>query len=410
MAKPLALQQIRSLLAPGMRVLLHAGPSESPVFLQQLQAEPELAQGITFTGLFVPGINAFDYTRLTPTTRMESLFAAPALRGGFEAGRLDLLPLHYSAYPAYLRHRPADLAILHLPPAADGRFSCGLAADIAENVRAFARKVAVLVNPRMPATHGGVSLSAQDADAVFDAEGPLLLPSSDTVDPAFETLAGHVAGLIADGDTLQFGIGRLPAALLRSLTDRRRLRIHSGMIIDEVAMLVEAGALAMPIITGIALGGAPVRELATRKDVLFHGVDTTHDIRRLATLERFTAINSAIEVDLFGQINSEFIRGRPVSGIGGSGDFMRAARLSPGGRSIIALLSQARGVSRIVPCLPPGAVSHPRSDIDILVTEHGHASLRELGLDARAEAIIALAAPDHRSALAESWRALRANL
>lgn len=408
-------ESVLRLLSPGMRVLLHAGPAECLGLRDALIAAPERAAGVTFTGLFVPGVNDFDYAGLTPTTRVESLFVSPCARASLEAGRLDLLPIHYSSYPRYLARRPADLAILHLPPAQSGRFSCGIGADVAEGVTRFARRVAVLANPLLPVTAGGVALDADAAEIVVEAEGPLLdYRGNGADDPVLAQVAAYVVGLIEDGDTLQVGIGKLPSSVLARVADRRNLRLHSGMLIDEVALLAEAGALAPSrpdapaILAGIALGGAPVRALAGNGDVRLHGIGVTHDAVRIAALPRFTAINGAVEVDLFGNVNSERVKGRQVSGIGGAGDFMGAARLSPGGRSIIALPSQAKGRSRIVPVLDAGSASIARADLDILVTEHGARQVRDLSLDARAEAIIGLAAPDHRPALDEAWRALRA--
>ncbi len=142
------------------------------------------------------------------TTRVETLFVTPEQRSTFRDGRTALLPMHYSAFPDYLERHPADLAILHVPPPRNGVFSCGLAADIAEDVRRIARRVAVLVNPQMPFTHGAQVLPADAADFWIDADGPLLDSTTDRgTDAASEAIAAHVAGLVRDGDALQFGIG-----------------------------------------------------------------------------------------------------------------------------------------------------------------------------------------------------------
>lgn len=416
MPKSIEMEEVVALLRPGMRVLLHAGPVESVAFREALRAAPEHAAGVTFTGLFIPNVNRFDYGSLTPSTRVETLFVSTAARPAFEAGRLDLLPFHYSAYLDHLRRFPADLAILHLPPARDGRFSCGLGADVAEGVRRFARRVVVLVDPNLPFTHGGTALAVDEVEAVVEIDEQDLPLRAETPDPALDRLAETVAGLVGDGDTLQIGIGRLQSNVLRRLTDRRNLRVHSGMITDEIASLFEAGAIASaeegrpPIVTGIALGGAAVRRLAARPEVVFHGIDVTHDVRRIAAVPNFVAINSALEIDLFGQVDCETVAGRQVSGIGGSVDFTRGARLSPGGRAIVALTARSAGVARIVPRLRGGLASLGRADVDTLVTEHGSVRLRDLGLDARAHAIVSLADPDDRPALTEAWERLRARI
>ncbi len=416
MQKILPFHRIMEEITPGARLLLHAGPAESVLLCDALRADPDRLRGSTVAGLFIPGVNGFDYASLTPATRVETLFVPPAFRGSFEAGRLDLLPMHYSRYPAYLERRPADLAILHLPPPRDGVFSCGIGADIADGVRRFARRVAVLVNPQIPYTHGASALRADEADAVFDAEGPLAPHLSPAGDDVTDRLAAHVAALIGNGDTVQFGIGRVQTSILRTLRHHRNLRIHSGMIVDETAALAGSGALVpsggggAPVVTGMAIGSEPVRELAASALVSFHGIGVTHDLRRIAAIERFTAINSAVEVDLLGQVNCEHAGGRQISGVGGAGDFMRAALVSPGGRSIVAMPSQRRGRSCIVPRLEAGSVSIGRASIDWLVTEYGAACLGDLSLDARAEAAIGIAAPEHRATLAGGWRALRARI
>lgn len=405
--------KLTDLLTPGLRVLLHAGPAESPDFRAALLADPERASGVTFAGLFIPGLNTFDYASLTPTTRLETLFVSPAMRGSFDAGRLDHLPINYAAYPSFLARHPVDLAILHLPPARNGQFSCGIGADIAEGIQRFARKTVVLANPNIPHTPGGIALAASEAAAVYEVDGALASFPSDAPDPLTTILARHVAGLVRDGDTLQIGIGKVQAAVLRALSHHRNLSIFSGMLIDEVALLAKSGALhtagtGRPDMTaGIAVGSPPLLDLAASGRVAFHGIDITHNPLRLAGIEHFVSINSALEVDLFGQVNAEMLRGRQISGVGGGGDYMRAARLSSHGRSIIALPSQARGKSRIVPRLESSPISFARTDIDYLVTEQGVAHLRDLSVDARAEAIMGLAAPDHLRSLQDKWRIVR---
>lgn len=410
------LKSIKAMLPQGGRMVWHAGQSECQPLRDAFIAEPEAAEGMTFAGLFIPGINTTDFSSLAAGARIESVFAGPAHRKAFASGRMDFLPMHYSNYPDYLERNPADLAILHLPPARDGIFSCGPTADIAENIRRSAKKVLVVVNPRLPFTHGAAALQVQEADAVFELESELPEFLSDPDDAITAAIAGHVANLVRDGDTVQIGIGRVAASILRRLKNHRNLRIHSGMIIDEIAELAQAGALAAgslskpSVIAGIAIGTRTLMEFIRSQTVAFHGNRITHNLLQIAAQPHFTAINSAIAIDLFGQINCETVDGQQISGLGGGGDFLRAARLAPGGRAIIALPSQARGQSRIVPQLDAGATSMARADADIVVTDYGVAELRDATLDQRAKKLIGIAAPPHRDALAEAWRALRSRM
>lgn len=389
---------------------MHAGPSESLAFRTALQADPERAAGVTFVGVFITGVNDFDYAGLHPQARLASSFAPPRMRASVEAGRLDFTPLHYSELGPWIRAQRFDLAVLHCPPDRDGVFSFGLNADVAAAAASVARETAVIVNPRLPWTRCRAPLPASGVALRIDGDGPLLSIPADRGDAASETIAGHVAAFVRDGDTIQTGIGRIPGAVLRKLATRRALKLYGGMLSDEVVDLAAGGALApSPIITGQAIGSPVLHEFVRGADAVFCPTDETHDARRLMAIDDFVAINSAVEVDLFGQVNGEMLGGRQISGVGGSGDFARAARRAKGGRSIIALPASARGASRIVPRIL-GPVSQSRNDADIVITEHGVAEIRHAGLDARAERLIAIAAPEHRAALGDAWRDLRAKL
>lgn len=380
------------------------------MFRTALQADPERAAGVTFVGVFITGVNDFDYAGLHPQARLASSFAPPRMRASVEAGRLDFTPLHYSELGPWIRAQRFDLAVLHCPPDRDGVFSFGLNADVAAAAASVARETAVIVNPRLPWTRCRAPLPASGVALRIDGDGPLLSIPADRGDAASETIAGHVAAFVRDGDTIQTGIGRIPGAVLRKLATRRALKLYGGMLSDEVVDLAAGGALApSPIITGQAIGSPVLHEFVRGADAVFCPTDETHDARRLMAIDDFVAINSAVEVDLFGQVNGEMLGGRQISGVGGSGDFARAARRAKGGRSIIALPASARGASRIVPRIL-GPVSQSRNDADIVITEHGVAEIRHAGLDARAERLIAIAAPEHRAALGDAWRDLRAKL
>ena len=219
-----------------------------------------------------------------------------------------------------------------------------------------------------------------------------------------------------DGDTLQFGIGTVPLALAHALGRHRRLKVHAGMVTHAVQRLCEAGALDEDarITTGVALGDTAFHDFAARHDKLwFTDVGQTHDVAAIARIPRFVAVNSAVEVDLFGQVNSERMGGAFQAGAGGLPVFAQGALLSPGGRLLICLrATAARGaVSRIVPALDgQGICTLPRNLADAVVTEHGVAELRGLGVEQRAQALIRIAAPEHRAALGAAWESVSARL
>jgi 4-hydroxybutyrate CoA-transferase len=271
----------------------------------------------------------------------------------------------------------------------------------------------------MPRPAHSYEISYDRLDYVVETERPLVALATGDLPPEIHRIGAQVASLIDDGDTIQIGIGRVPAAVLAALRDRRDLGVHGGLVSDEVADLHEAGVLSGArrsqgpgtIVCTAALGSSRVYDWAGRcPDLRFAPVSYTHDIRVLAQIDNFVAINSVLAVDLSGQANAEMLGGRQVSGTGGLLDFVRGARLAKGGRSILALPSTAGGgkSSRIVPHLGEGdVVSCPRADADVVVTEHGTARLRDKSVDERAEALIAIADPAFRRDLAEQWGALR---
>jgi acyl-CoA hydrolase len=404
-------------LRPGLSVYLPGAAAEVTALRAVFAADPQRCAGVRFIGCFVPGMNDFDYAGLTSTTQLTSFMMPPAMRASFEAGRVRLVPLPYSEIAEHLAGRAQyDLALFHLaPPDADGMCATGIASDFASLVWPRARRRIALINAAMPVMQRGPRLPLDQADLVIEIDSPIVegAPAPDTAEA--NAIAERVAALVGDGAAIQFGIGGAPAAVLARLTDRKKLVIRSGMVIDGVQTLAEAGALAADgeHVTGLAYGSAGFYRFLAESDlVAFADTRITHGAAALSTVERFTSINSALDVDLFGQANLEWRGERVVSGVGGAPDFVRAARRSAGGRSIIALASTAGGgkISRITPRLTSPTVSISRTDIDTVVTEFGVATLTDRSIDERAEALTAIAHPDHRAALTDAWAELRKRL
>ncbi|WP_299574865.1 acetyl-CoA hydrolase/transferase C-terminal domain-containing protein [uncultured Williamsia sp.] len=330
-----------------------------------------------------------------------------------QAGLLDVLPVHYSTLPALLTTGAlrADVVLVQVSPAdAQGRHCLGLGDDYFSSAIDTARVVLVEVNRHVPFVDGARTIATGDwAHAVWSDVPPAQMPAgvpSDTV----AAVADSVADLVDDGVTLQIGIGALPDAVLGRLHDRTDLGFHSGILTDGVMSLITSGAAsgaAKTVDPGVAVGGslvgtAELFEFAHHNPrITLRPTGYTHRIDVLAAQHRLTAINSAVEVDLTGAVNAETVGDRYVGAVGGAMDFLRGAALSPGGTPIVALPSTARGRSRIVAHLS-GPVSTPRADAGLIVTEHGHADLRGLSISARVEAMIAVAAPEHRDELADS--------
>jgi acyl-CoA hydrolase len=387
---------------------------------EAIAADPERAADVTFIAPQFPGIDRTDYLALHPRARLVGVFMSPALRRGLTEGRAELLPHDYRGVARHLLEMPApDVAIAHLSaPDADGYCSAGLAADFMPLVWPRARKRIAHLNPRLPRTRGSFRVHVSELDDHVLADSPPLTWPEPGCGEVETHIGAALASIVRDGDTLQFGIGSVPVALAGALRNHRRLAIHGGMVTESLTTLWHAGALDRDarIVTGVVLGSERLQALASELETLWlTDVRTTHDpaviIQRCRERgSRFVGINSAVEVDLFGQVNAERAAGVLQAGAGGLPAFAQAAQGAEGGRLMICLPATARRgeVSRIVPVLGHQAFATlPRTLADTVVTEYGAAEVRALSQDARAEALIAIAAPAHRVALAAAWAQMR---
>ena len=396
-----------------------AGCSGEPLpFVKVLQDNPDLTRGLTFLGIWIPGVNQTDWAGFSQDTQAESIFVSPALRSSFETGRTQFHPLSYTQSTAWLAQTEIDAGIIMVsPPDDQGNVSLGVSADFSPIILGRPDVPLLgIINHTLKAPVNGPKFSIDRFQALAEADHVLSEVAEADLPNAFAQIGSHIAALCEDGDTLQFGLGNVQQAVLMSLHSHRDLKIHAGMISTPLVELLNQGALADTagaITTGVAIGTQEFYDWAAREDrIQYAPVTFTHAISTLANIPNFKAINSCIEVDLFGQANAEFINGRQISGTGGLVDFLRGAAASPTGRGILALTSTARKgtISRIVPRLPADATSISRADVDSVVTEHGVAELKHKSIDQRADALIAIADPSYRDQLATDWRMIRKSL
>jgi acyl-CoA hydrolase len=400
---------------PGLRIYIQGATGEPLALREILGDAPEALAGVDIVAGLLPGMNDFDYAALHPTARLTTFLLPPALRASFEAGRVHVPPQPYSAIAEGLRDgAPLDLAILQVtPPDAEGLCSFGPCADFAPLVWPRAARRLAFVNANLPRARRGPTIPVGAIEVAVEARDAFITGEDAAPGAAQLAIAEAIADLIPDGAAIQTGIGVVPAAAVAALAGRGGLVVRSGMVTEGYRALAQAGALAAGArhVTGVALGSEDFMRWAAEV-FEFADATVTHGAASLAVVQRLHAINSALEIDLFGQANIEWRAGRLVSGLGGAPDFAKAARRSPGGRGFLALPSTAAGgaVSRIVGRLDAPTVSIPRDDTDVVVTEHGLADLRDTGLDGRAHALIAIAAPAHRERLGREWDAIRRKL
>ena len=326
------------------------------------------------------------------------------------AGGVSIIPCHFVDVPRLLRLRaPGRLVVLLQvsPPDAGGRHSLGVAVDYTYELVEYARAVVAEVNEGMPVT-SAPTLPGSAFAAVEHTSRPLPVVAPPRVSEVHRRIAGQVAGLVPDGATIQLGVGALPSVVGEALSGRRGLRVHSTLAGDWLLDLARAGALddgPGAVTISEAAGSTELyRYVAAGSPVLIRPVCELNRPGLAAGVERFVAMNSALQVDLTGQVNAEEIPSGYVGGIGGQPEFLRAAQRSEGGRSIIMLPATAADgrESRIVRRLHGGTVTTARSCVDYVVTEYGVADLRGRSLDERAAALLAVAAPHHRDARAVS--------
>lgn len=345
-----------------------------------------------------------------PDAKFTGLFITPELAASYDAGKVRFMPLSYSGMYRYLESLRIDLALIQVGPSRrKGHFSLGSSVHFVPAILDHTETVVAEVNEELPAPGRSIEIDAARLDYMAPVEHSLLSLETGPPSETSRKIGALIAGLVRDGDRVQVGIGKVPSAVLEALHSHSRLVCHGGLIGDAMIDLHEAGALdpSYPLVCTSVIGTQRIYDWVDRRaDVHVSPVSHTHDVRVMAGIERLVAINSVLAVDLTGQANAEMVGGRQVGGSGGLSDFIRGARLSKGGRSILALPSTAaRGkISRIVADFAGDVASSPRVDADYVVTEHGVAELWDKSIDERARALIDIADPAFRAMLAEAWQ------
>lgn len=414
--RAVAAEQAVTSLRRGMNVFVH-GAAATPTPLLEALVHQSSLRDVTLYHLHTTGPAPFVEPVHRDRFRSVSLFAGPPVRQAIEDGAADFVPIFLSDIPSLFATGKVklDAALLQLsPPDRHGYCTLGTSVDAALAAAIGAQYVIAEINEQMPRTHGNTLIPFSRVHAFIHTNRPLFEHTPRPPTPTEDAIGQHIADLVDDGATLQMGIGAIPDAALRRLGGKHDLGVHTEMFSDGIIDLVEAGVITNRrksvhpgrIVTSFVLGSSRLyRYVHDNPFVEFHPCDRTNDTALIRKNDKVVAINSALEIDLSGQVVADSIGFRIYSGIGGQMDFIRGAALSPGGKPIIALPSTAGGgrSSRIVSSIKPGAgVVTTRGHVHWVVTEYGAVNLFGLTLRQRAEALISIAHPDARGELTRS--------
>ncbi len=420
-------EKIFANIRPGDRIFLGTACAEPQYLLRTLTEfvhhNPKAILDAEILQVWTLGVAPYNDERLRPHMRYNSFFVGNNTRGLVNRGGADYTPIFLSQVPALLRRRlvPIDVALIQVSrPDEHGYVSLGVSVDIVKAAVENAAMVIAQINPQMPRVYGDCYVHLDQIDLAVIHDEPVLEFEATMPDEIAEKIGRYVARIVQDGDTIQVGYGSVPNAILGALDRKKHLGVHSELLSDGIARLIQKGVVDNSrkslnrgkTVASFCMGHRSTYDfIDDNPAVEFHPIDYTNDPLIIARHENMVAINSAMEIDLTGQATAESIGPIFYSGIGGQADFMRGAVLSKGGTSILALQSTAEKgeVSRIAPFVKQGAgVTLNRGDVHYVVTEYGIAHLHGKNIRERAMALISIAHPRFRSWLI--WQAKELNL
>jgi acyl-CoA hydrolase len=402
------------IIQSGNRVFVQGSAQTPTCLLRALTKHASRLKDVELVFITIYGDPHVDRPEFADSFKINSLFVSASVREDVNEGRADYVPVFLSEIPNLFNQQilPIDVALVQVsPPDAHGYCSLGVSVDVARSAVNTAKYVVAQVNPNVPRTHGDGLIHSSRFHAMVECDEPLYEARyADKVGAVEMKIAAYVAGLIEDRSTLQMGIGSIPDAVLRSLVNHKDLGIHTEMCSDGILDLIEKDVInnrfkrihPNKTVTGFALGTRRLYDYVNDNPAFqFLDIDYVNDPHVIRRNHKMVAINSAIEIDITGQVCSDSIGTYQFSGVGGQMDFMRGAALSEGGKPIVALPSRtAKGIPRIVPFLKPGAgVVTTRAHVHYVVTEYGMAYLFGKNLRQRAKALIQISHPDDREAL-----------
>ncbi|HTM65636.1 MAG TPA: acetyl-CoA hydrolase/transferase C-terminal domain-containing protein [Flavipsychrobacter sp.] len=416
--KYISAEEAVRLVDSGNRVFIHGSAATPLKLVSSLLARSGAIKDVELVAISTFGEIDWDHPQVKGSFYLNSLFVSANVRSWVNSDHGDYVPIFLSEIPRLFAngYLPLDVAMVHVsPPDRHGYCTLGTSIDAALTAVRTAKKVIAQVNPKMPRTQGDGHIHFTKFAAMVWEEADLPeVNYGAKVDSVAEQIGKNVAGLIEDGSTLQMGIGAIPDAVLRSLTSHKGLGVHTEMFSDGVIPLMEKGVVTNEfkkvrpgkVVTTFAAGTRRLYDfIDDNPAVVFMDVSYVNDTAVIRQNPKVVAINSAIEIDLTGQVCSDSIGMYQFSGIGGQMDFMRGASLSPGGKPIIALPSVTnKGISRITPLLKPGAgVVTTRGHVHYVVTEFGVVNLYGKNMEQRARLLISIAHPSQQEMLERAF-------
>lgn len=401
----------------GDRVVTGHACGEPSYLIDAMVANAAAYENVEIDHMVAMGQSAYCKPEYEKNFRHNALFVGGSTRTAVAEGRADFTPCFFFEIPGLFRSTlPVDVALVQVtPPNENGMCSLGVSVDYTLAALKQAKTVIAQVNPQMPFTCGDCMVSVKELDCIVEHDAPIIELLPPKIGPVEEAIGKNCAALVKDGDCLQLGIGAIPDAVLHALTDKHDLGIHSEMFSDGVVDLVKAGIINNKaknfnngkFVVTFLMGTKKLYDFVNENpDVYMAPVNYVNHPQIAARNDNLVSINSCVQVDLMGQVASESIGLKQISGTGGQVDFIRGASQSKGGRAILAFPSTAAkgAVSKIVPLLDEGAaVTTCRNDVDYVVTEYGVAALKGRTLRDRARALIEIAHPNFRESLKEEF-------
>lgn len=400
------------------RVFIHSVAAAPQQLIRAMTARSPELRNVEIVHLHTEGAAPYTAPGMQDSFRLNALFVGANAREAVQAGRADYIPNFLSEVPGFFRKGilPIDVALVHVsPPDAHGFCTLGVSVDVSLAAVETAKVVIAQVNPNMPRVHGEGVIHHSRFQAMIWSEDAILEAAVTAPDELSCEIGRQVAALVEDGATLQVGIGAIPNAVLSQLGNHKDLGIHSEMFSDGILPLVGKGVITgrykkkrpEKIVGGFVLGSRALYDFINDNPIVeLLDIGYVNNAYNIMQNPKVTAINSALEVDITGQVCADSIGSKIYSGVGGQMDFIRGASLSEGGKPIIALPSRTKnGASRIVPVLKQGAgVVTTRAHVHYVVTEYGVANLYGMNLRQRAKALINIAHPDDRETLEKAAR------